>query len=102
MGLCSLLWERYCLQAAVKFACPAFYQHGDECSEEHDPKTGIEESIDNNNVLWRGEVGRDIWSEARIAHHLGLVDQYILDGIQRVRFEAAEEFNEERAQETGE
>ena len=43
-----------------------------------------------------GELGRDIWSEARIAHHLGLMYQ----DVYHVRFEAAE-FNEEGAQETG-
>ena len=101
-GLRSLLWDSDCLQPAVKFAYPAFDEHGDERSEEHDSETSVEKSIDDNNVLWRGEVRRDIWSKARIAHHLGLVYQYVLDGIQRVRFEAAEEFNEERAQETGE
>ena len=101
-GLRSLLRDGYSLQAAVKFAHPTFDEHGDERSEEHDPETSVEKSIDDNNVLWRGEVGRDIWSKARIAHHLGLVDQYVLDGIQRVRFEATEEFDEERAQKTGE
>ena len=101
-SLCSLLRDSHCLQAAVKFADPAFDEHGDEGREEHDPETSIEKSIDDNNVLWRGEVGLDIWSKARIAHHLCLVDQYVLDGIQRVRFEAGEEFNEECAQETSE
>ena len=101
-SLCSLLRDSYCLQATVKFTHPTLDEHGDECSEEHDPETSIEKSIDDNNVLWRGEVGRDIWSKARIAHHLSLVNQDILDGIQRVRFEAGEEFNEERAQKTSE
>ena len=101
-SLCSLLGDSHPLQAAVKFAYPGFNEHSDERSKEHDSETSVEESIDNNNVLWRGEVGQDIWSKARIAHHLGLVNQDVLDGIQRVRFEAAEEFNEERAQETGE
>ena len=101
-GFCSLLRDSHPLQAAVKFTDPGFDEHGDERSKEHDSETSVEESIDDNNVLWRGEVGRDIWSKARIAHHLGLVNQDVLDGIQRVRLEAAEEFNEERAQETGE
>ena len=101
-SLCSLLRYSHCLQAAVKFAHPALDEHGDEGREEHDPETSIEKSIDDNNVLWRREVGRDIWSKARIAHHLGLVNQDVLNGIQRVRFKAAEKFNEERAQETSE
>ena len=101
-SLCSLLRESDCLQAAIEFAHPALDEHGDERSEEHDPETSVEESIDDNNVLWRGEVGLDIRSKAGVAHHLGLVNQYVLDGIQRVRFEAAEEFNEECTQETGE
>ena len=101
-GLCSLLWDSHPLQASVKFAHPTFDEHGDERSKEHDSETSVEKSIDDNNVLWRGEVGRDICSKARIAHHLGLVNQDVLDGIQRVRFEAAEQFNEERTQETGE
>ena len=60
------------------------------------------ESIDDNNVLWRGQLGRDIWSKAQIAHHLGLIDQDILYDIHMVRFEATKEFDEECAQETGE
>ena len=40
-------------------------------------ETGIEESIDDNNVSWRGEVGRDLWPKARIPHHLGLVGEDI-------------------------
>ena len=55
-SLCSLLRDSHCLQAAVKFAYPAFDEHGNECSKEHDSETSIEKSIDNNNVLWRGEV----------------------------------------------
>ena len=101
-SLCSLLRDSHCLQAAVKFVYPGFDEHGDERSKEHGSETSVEKSIDDDNVLWRGEVGLDIWSKARIAHHLGLVNQDVLDGIQRVRFEAAEEFNEECAQETGE
>ena len=101
-SLCSLLRDSHSQQAAVKFAHPAFDEHGDEGRKEHDPETSVEKSIDDNNVLWRGEFSLDIWSKARIAHHLGLVNQDVLDCIQRVRFEAAEEFNEERAQETGE
>ena len=75
--------------------------YGDERSEKCEPETSVEKSIDDNNVLWRREVGRDIWSKARIAHHLGLINQDVLDGIQRIRFEATEEFDEECAQEPG-
>ena len=100
--LCSLFRDGHPLQAAVEFAYPGFDEHGDERSKEHNSETSVEESIDDDNVLWRGEVGWDIWSKARIAHHLSLVNQDVLDGIQRVRFEAAEKFNEECAQETGE
>ena len=86
----------------VKFAYPAYDHHGDECHENYDPETGVEESIDDNNVLWRGEVSLDIWSKARIAHHLRLVDQDVLYSIHRVWFKATEEFDEERTQETSE
>ena len=101
-GLRPLLWERHCPQATVEFAYPALDEHRNECCEYHKSETGVEESIDNNNVCWRGEVGRDIWRKARIPHHLRLVNQDILYDIHGVRFEATKEFDEESAQETGE
>ena len=76
---------------------PAF---GDECGQDHHSETGIEESIDDNNVFWRGEVGRDIWPEARITHHLRLVNEDVLYDIHGVLFETTEEFDQESAQET--
>ena len=96
-GLCSLLWDSHPVPAAVKFAYPGFGEHGDERSRERDHETSVEESIDDSNVPWRGEV----MVQGAISHHLRLVNQDVLDGIQRVRFEAAE-FDEERAQETSE
>ena len=89
-------------EATVEFLDPTFGVHGDEHCEEHNTETSVEESIDDNNVLWRGEVGRDIWPKARITHHLRLIDQNVLYGVHRVRFETSEEFDEESAQETGE
>ena len=51
-------------------------------------------------MYWRGEVGRDIWSKARITHHLRLVDQNLLYDIQWVLFETMEKVDQESAQET--
>ena len=76
---------------------PSFDEHCDGRYEEDNSETGIEESIDNNNKLWRGEHIPVICSKVRIAHHLGLMYQ----DVHRVWFEATEEFDDERAQETG-
>ena len=100
-GLCPLLREGHSRQAAVEFAYLDFDEHSDGRCEEHNYETGIEESIDDNNVLWRGEVARDICPKARITHHLRLIDEDVLYGVHRIRFETIEEFDEESAQETG-
>ena len=47
------------------------------------------------------QVRGDKWLQARITHHLRLVNQDVLYDIHGVRFETLEEFNEESAQETG-
>jgi len=51
-------------------------------------------------MFWRGEVGWDIWPEARITHHLRLVNEDVLYDIYGVRFETTKEFDQERADET--
>jgi len=53
-------------------------------------------------VVWRGEVGGDIWPKARITHHLRLINEDVLYDIHGVLFETTEEFDEESAQESRE
>ena len=73
----------------MKFAYPTFCENSDEYSEKRDPEASVEDSIDNDNVLWwEIEVDRDIWSKARIAHHLDFVNQHVLGGAHWVPFEA--------------
>lgn len=57
-GLCVLL------QDPLVFVYPAFEEDSDEHSEKYDPEASIEESIDDNSIIWKGEVAWDIWSKA--------------------------------------
>jgi len=47
-------------EPAVKFAHPATDDHGNECHQEDNRETGVEERIDDDNLLWMEEAGRDI------------------------------------------
>lgn len=69
---------------AVQLPYPSFDEHAQNRGDEYDAEARKEESIDSDGIERWGEDWSNIWIYRAILHDEGLVEEDVLDGIQRV------------------
>lgn len=81
---------------SVQLSYPPLDQHAQDRRDEHDSQARKEESIDSNGIRGWGEHWSNVWLYRAILHGERLVEEDVLDGVERVFLQEADSLDEER------
>jgi len=89
-------------ELAVQLPYPPFDEHAENGCDENDAKARKEEGIDSDGVERWGKIWRNVWLYRAILHDERLIEEDILDGIQRVFLQETDCLDEKGRKERGE
>ena len=89
-------------EVSIELPYPPLDEHAEKCCDEDDAEAGKEERIDSDGIgRWR-EHWSNIWVRRAVLHDARLVEEDVLDGVERVWLEETEGLDEKCREEGGE
>ena len=89
------------MEVTIELSYPPLNEHAQKCDEEDDTEAGKEEHVDSDGVERWCEHRSNIWPRCFVLHDECLVEEDVLDRVERVWLQETEGLDEKCGQEGG-